>query len=283
MPLPTPVTAAGVAGLGAIVSHPDEAVLAFDFDGVLAPIVADPEQAYVDPRAMAALCRLAPRVRALAVITGRPARVALRLGGFVGRPELGRLVVFGHYGRERWDAHTGEVVAPSPSEGVAAARAELAGLLARVESGATAWVEDKGSAVAVHTRRSPDPGGLLDRLREPVTGLAVRHGLAVEPGRFVLELRPPGMDKGLALREWVTDAGAGAVCYLGDDLGDLPAFATIDALRDEGLAGLKVCSGSTEVTELAARADLVVAGPAGVADLLEGLAEAIGARAGHAE
>jgi trehalose 6-phosphate phosphatase len=66
------------------------------------------------------------------------------------------------------------------------------------------------------------------------------------------------------------------VVFVGDDLGDLPAFAEVDRLRGEGVPGLVVCSGSTEVTALAERADLVVDGPEGVAALLRSLAEAAG-------
>jgi trehalose 6-phosphate phosphatase len=272
VPLPTPVTAAGVAGLAAIVGSPEQALLAFDFDGVLSPIVSDPQRAFAEPRAVDALCRLAPHLGALAVITGRPAAVAVALGGFAQRPELAGLVVFGQYGRERWDARTGETVGPPPSEAVAAARAELPAVLSTVDGGATAWVEDKGAAVAVHTRRSPDPAGIFARLTEPVTALAQRHGLTVEPGRFVLELRPAGVHKGHALESYVEQTGLASVGYTGDDLGDLPAFAAVDALRARGRSGLKVCSGSAEVVALAEQADLVVDGPGGVADLLEALA-----------
>jgi trehalose 6-phosphate phosphatase len=275
VPLPTPTTPAGVAGLATILRTPERSLLAFDFDGVLAPIVPDPERAFADPRAVAALARLAARVGSLAVITGRPAAAALALGGFAHRREFSGLVVYGQYGRERGDARTGEVIAPPPGPAVAAAKDELPGVLADVDGGADAWIEDKGNAVAVHTRRAPDPPGLLERLRVPVAALASRHGLTVEPGRLVLELRPPGVDKGHALRAHAEQTGAVAVSYTGDDLGDLAAFAAVDDLRARGVAGLKVCSGSTEVAELAERADLVVAGPPGVADLLEGLADAI--------
>ena len=71
-----------------------------------------------------------------------------------------------------------------------------------------------------------------------------------------------------------------AVVFIGDDLGDLPAFAAVEALRGEGLPGLLVCSGSTEVTEVAERADLVVDGPEGVAALLQTLADELDRRAG---
>jgi trehalose 6-phosphate phosphatase len=65
------------------------------------------------------------------------------------------------------------------------------------------------------------------------------------------------------------------VVFVGDDLGDLPAFREVDRLRDEGVPGLLVCSGSTEVTALTERADLVVDGPEGVAGLLRSVADAL--------
>jgi trehalose 6-phosphate phosphatase len=272
--LPTPSTRAGLDGLDAILARPDRAVIALDFDGTLAPIVADPEQARAHPDAVPALALLAPKVAAVAVITGRPADVAVRHGGFAGVEGLEHLVVLGHYGAERWDAATGNVTAPAPHPGVAAARAELPGLLDATGAGQGIWIEEKGRAVAVHTRRAADPQAAFDVLRKPLTDLATRHGLIVEPGRLVLELRPPGMDKGVALLDYAREITAESVLYAGDDLGDLPAYAAVDKLRSDGTPGLLVCSGSDEVTELRERADVVVEGPAGVVALLRALAEA---------
>ncbi|MGQ4381969.1 trehalose-phosphatase [Streptomyces sp. SAS_270] len=274
-PLPTPATAAGRDGLDAILATPDRAVIALDFDGTLAPIVPDPEQARAHPDAVAALAALAPKVAAVVVVTGRPAGVAVRHGGFAGVPGLEHLVVLGHYGAERWDAVSSTVSAPAPHPGVAAVRAELPGFLDRIGAWQGTWIEEKGRAVAVHTRRAQDPQAAFEALREPLADLASRHGLIVEPGRMVLELRPPGMDKGVALLEYVRELGAEAVLYGGDDLGDLPAFAAVDKLRSDGVPGLLVCSGSSEVTELSERADLVVDGPGGVVRLLADLAAAI--------
>ncbi|MGW5095981.1 trehalose-phosphatase [Streptomyces nodosus] len=271
--LPTPATQAGRDGLDAILERPGRAVLAFDFDGTLAPIVPDPDQARAHPDAVPALAALAPKVASVAVVTGRPAGVAVRHGGFAGVPGLDRLVVLGHYGAERWDARTGTVHAPAPHPGVAAVRAELPGLLDRIGAWHGTWIEEKGRSVAVHTRRAEDPQAAFEALRRPLADLAARHGLIVEPGRMVLELRPPGMDKGVALREYVREIGAGAVLYAGDDLGDLSAFAAVDKLRSDGVPGLLVCSGSEEVAELAERADLVVDGPEGVVRLLNALAQ----------
>ncbi|MEU9777829.1 MULTISPECIES: trehalose-phosphatase [unclassified Streptomyces] len=270
--LPTPSTPAGRDGLAAVLDRPAETVVALDFDGTLAEIVPDPEQARAHERVVPALARLAPRVASVAVVTGRPAGTAVRYGGFAGVPGLDHLVVLGHYGAERWDAATGTVTGPAAHPGVAAARAELPGVLEAAGVRQGAWIEEKGRAVAVHTRRADDPQGAFEALREPMASLASRHGLVLEPGRMVLELRPPGMDKGVALDAHVRRSGAGAVLYAGDDLGDLAAFAAVGKLRSDGVPGLLVCSGS-EVPELAERADLVLPGPAAVAELLAALAE----------
>lgn len=274
-PLPAPTTPAGQEGLDALLARPGRAVIALDFDGTLADIVPDPEQARAHPGAVEALAALAPKVASIAVITGRPAGVAVRYGGFAGVTGLDRLVVLGHYGAERWDAVSGTVRAPAPHPGVAAVRAELPGVLDRYDSWRGTWIEEKGQALAVHTRRAADPQAAFEALRGPLGELAARHGLIVEPGRMVLELRPSGMDKGVALTRYAHETGAGSVLYAGDDLGDLAAYAAVDKLRaegPEGTPGLLVCSG-TEVPELADRADLSLPGPGAVVEFLSALAQ----------
>lgn len=263
-------TAEGEAGLAAIRRDPARALIATDFDGTLAPIVADPREARADPGAVAALRELAGLAGTLAVITGRPAAEAVELGGFESVPGL---IVLGHYGLERWQG--GALTGPGDLPGVEAARQRLPGMLAGAGAPEGVWVEDKGSALAVHTRRAADPVGALAALREPLAGLAADVGLVVEPGRLVIELRPPGMDKGAALTALVAERKAGPVLFAGDDLGDLAAFAAVRALRGEGHPGVTVCSASGEVSELAAEADLVVDGPGGVAALLSWLARSL--------
>jgi trehalose 6-phosphate phosphatase len=79
------------------------------------------------------------------------------------------------------------------------------------------------------------------------------------------------MDKGKALIGLAEETGARSLMFTGDDLGDLAAFEAVATWRSKGGPGLLVCSGSKEVTELAARADLVVDGPEGVLDMLMSL------------
>jgi trehalose 6-phosphate phosphatase len=271
-PLPEPRTADGRAGLRALLAEPRRALIALDYDGTLSPIVGDPAAARAYPGAPAALSGLAPLVGTLAVITGRPAALAVELGGLERVPGL---IILGQYGRQRWES--GTLTAPPAPPGVAQARQQLPGALAAAGAPEGTWTEDKGDALAVHTRRTADPEAALERLRGPLTALAERTGLATEPGRMVIELRPPGSDKGQALKDLVSERNASAVMYAGDDLGDRPAFQAVAQLRQDGTAGLAVCSGSPEVAELAALADLVVDGPAGVTGLLTSLTAALSA------
>jgi trehalose 6-phosphate phosphatase len=159
---------------------------------------------------------------------------------------------------------------------VQAARQALPGVLRRASAPDGTWVEDKGHALAVHTRRAAAPEPALRLLRGPLEDLAARLGLVAEPGRMVIELRPPGVDKGTALTGLVTERAADAVLFCGDDLGDLPAFAAVRALRADGIPGCTAASASAESPQVAAAADLVVDGPEGMVALLAAIATELG-------
>jgi trehalose 6-phosphate phosphatase len=276
MSLPEPRTAAGAEALQAILHSPANTLIGLDFDGTLAPIVDDPDQAYADPAAVAALGRLGERVGAVMVITGRPVRTAVRLGGFDAVAGLGSMVVLGQYGVERWNAAEDSYVLPPEPDEIVAITDELPGLLDSLGL-AGARLEHKGRAVGVHTRSMPDPAQAFAALEEPIRALAERHGLRVEPGKNVWEIRAPGVDKGAALRSAVAETGAQQVVFAGDDLGDLPAFEAVQALRQDGLAGLLVCSASYEEDALVAISDVILDGTSGVAEWLTALADAIDA------
>jgi trehalose 6-phosphate phosphatase len=270
VPLPPARTPDGQAGLAAIAADPAHALIATDYDGTLAPIVDDPAAAVAAPGAVDALKRLAGQVGTVAVITGRAAADAVSLGGLADVPGL---IVLGHYGAQRWQG--GALSVPPVPPGVQAVREALPGLLAAVAAPEGTAVEDKGTAIAVHTRRTADPAAALALLREPLSRLAEQAGLTLEPGRLVLELRPPGTDKGTALRGLAGERAARSVLFSGDDLGDLTAFAAIRRLRADGIPGCAVASESTETPQVAEAADLVVDGPQGIVRLLSALADVL--------
>ncbi len=260
--------------LQAAAARPGKVLLATDFDGTLAPIVENPEDSRLLPAAAGALAQLGPALGVVAIITGRGVAKVRELGRLEGRPGLERLVVLGQYGAERWDAATGEETPPEVPASIAAARPELEALLADPRF-VGVRLEDKGRALGVHTRPAPDPVGAYEALREPLASIAARHGLVLEPGRSVLELRASSLTKGDALRALVAETGVSAVAMCGDDLGDLPAFDVLDELRAEGLATCAVVAASAEQPVLSQRADVLCEGPEGVAAWLAELARAI--------
>ena len=79
-----------------------------------------------------------------------------------------------------------------------------------------------------------------------------------------------------ALISLARERAAVAVLFCGDDLGDLPAFAAVRALRAEGIRGCAVASASAESPQVAAVADLVVPGPEGIVALLAAIAADLG-------
>lgn len=133
-------------------------------------------------------------------------------------------------------------------------------------------VERKGLTVTLHYRRAPSEAGWVQSF---AAEQADASGLVAHPGKMSVELRPPvATDKGSVVTG--LSRGLSAVCYLGDDIGDLPAFEALKALRDQGVFTVAVAVRSGVGDETPARvvdaADLVVDGPNGVLGILRELA-----------
>ena len=240
-----------------------EVAVCLDFDGTIAPIVEDPEAARPLPGIVELLGPLADRYAALALVSGRPATY---LASHAAAPGVRYLGLYGLEeiveGRVQVDPRL-EAARPA----VAAAAQDLAGDPAVTASGA--HLEDKRYAVAVHTRRVADPDRWAGPIDQATARVAAGHGLEVVPGRMVWELRPRvHSDKGDAVRRLAGESGARRLVVVGDDRGDLPAFAVAAEQGD----GLRVAVRSAEApAELLAAADLTLDGPEGVRDFLEHL------------
>ncbi len=252
----------------ALVERAEETALCLDFDGTLSPVVDDPQAARPLQGVVELLEPLARRFAAVAIISGRPApflaaHVAARGVRYLGQYGLQEMFE----GEARADPRL-EAARPA----VDAATEALRNSPAVRESGA--WLEDKVYAVVVHTRRVPDRERWTDAVDRTARHIADEHGLEIVPGKMVWELRPAvPSDKGDAVRRVVAESGARAVVVVGDDVGDLPAFAAVAELTAEGHDGLRVAVRSREAPpDLLASADLVLEGPAGVLDFLRRLA-----------
>ena len=238
-------------------------VVLTDFDGTLAAIVADPATARPLPGAREALADLGPQFATVAVISGRPASFLVdHLGGIAGI----RLV--GSYGAE-WAGADGIITTDPTVDQWRSAVAEAGARLA-ADAPAGVLVENKALSLTLHWRRAPEAEPWVVNA---AAGESARSGLEVHHGRQSVELRPPvPIDKGSVVEQLAR--GARCACYLGDDIGDLPAFAALDRLAAEaGTTVVKVAAADQECPpQVAASADVIVAGPPGALRLLQWLA-----------
>lgn len=228
-----------------------------DFDGTLAPIVDDPTAAAPLPGVPEVLALLHDRYAVVAVVSGRPVDyLRRRLGD--------ELRLSGLYGLERFEG--GTVVSTA---GADRWRPVVATSVARAEAELGSIVEDKGLSLTLHFRTAP---GRSDEVCTWADGEAARSGLVVRNAKSSLELHPPvPADKGSVVRE--LSAGLGAVCFLGDDVGDLPAYDALDALAAQGVHTVRIAVRTEESpAEVLSRADIVVDSPHGALVLLESLA-----------
>jgi trehalose 6-phosphate phosphatase len=240
-------------------ADPSTAGVLSDFDGTLSAIVDDPAAARPLAGAVTALAALAQRYAVVAVLSGRPADF---LDGLL-PPDV---VVSGLYGLER--VRNG-VRSDHPNAG--AWREVVADVVAAGRASAPdgALVEPKGLSLTVHYRTRPEVAAEVQAWAERQ---AARTGLEIRQAKMSVELHPPiRVDKGSALLELA--AGLKAVCFLGDDVGDLPAYEALGQLRAAGVAtvGIAVRTGETPAAVQAA-ADLLVDGPEGALEILRSLA-----------
>jgi trehalose 6-phosphate phosphatase len=239
----------------------------FDFDGTLAPIQDDPETVQPAPGVMAALRALSGRVANLAIVSARP--VDFLRSHLQSIPDV---TLFGLYGLEAQRAGGPVETDPSalPFVGTMAALADRA----RAELPAGTLVEYKRLSVSMHYRTAPHLRAEVERWAYE---RAADSGLRAQPGRMVIELKPPGeRDKGSVLREEIV--GLTCAWYFGDDVADLKAFAALDEREatDPEFTAVRVAVANPETgQELIEAADLHVETPADVPVLLSGLQRAL--------
>jgi trehalose 6-phosphate phosphatase len=214
----------------------------FDLDGTLIDFAPTPAAVRVGEDLRLLLARLYRATGgAVALISGRPIVDIDRL--FPGA----HLPAAGLHGLERRSA-SGKVTRQPPpvSKGrlervrrrIAAALNGTDGLL----------LEDKGMALALHYRRAPRLAAHAHRLARSLLPVLGTKRFCIQRGKYVVELRPSGKDKGVGVREFMKEApfrGRTAV-FVGDDATDEFGFATVNRLGGgAGGVTIKVGPGPT--------------------------------------
>jgi trehalose 6-phosphate phosphatase len=202
-----------------------DASLFLDFDGTLVEIAERPDAVAVDRRLHALMHLLLERLDGrVAVISGRPAEQVRQL---FGGPAF---TVVGSHGMEfRWSDGRAEL--PPRPEAMDEVIAAMEGLAARTP-GLT--VEQKPLGAALHFRQAPRAE---EACRALAGELAYRHGLHLQPGKMMIEVRAPGGDKGQAIRTLMTEPTLAHTrpLFMGDDHTDEPGFAAAATLGGAGI------------------------------------------------
>jgi trehalose 6-phosphate phosphatase len=254
--------------IAAVAASPAATLLATDFDGTLSLIVDDPDAAIPLPGAAQVLQSLASSLGELAIVSGRPVEflvdrlsVQLSAADQSGLPDS--LTLVGLYGLQQIrhgvrSDHPESVAWPERVAALASA--------ARTNGPAGMRVELKGLSITLHYRGQPQ---LCDQVEQYARELAATSGLVARTARMSVELHPPiDVDKGTVLLTLAHQL-AGPVLFLGDDVGDLPAFDALDTLAESGLQVFRILAQSEESDdELLRRADLILDGPSAMIDLL---------------
>lgn len=209
--------AKGIAELGRVARA--NTLVAFDFDGTLAPIVADRDLARMRPATRELLARVSARYPC-AVISGRGLDdVAARLEG------TGVQHVVGNHGMEP-GSRLGEFEREA-GLGFEEARRRLAG-----HEGLD--FEHKRYSFAVHYRRSRDREAARRAIDDTIASLAV--ATRVIPGHMVVNVMPHGApDKGDALEQLRAEQGCDLALFVGDDITDEDVFRHVDGGRVVGI------------------------------------------------
>jgi trehalose 6-phosphate phosphatase len=199
----------GTAAVAAVVQR--SPLLAFDFDGTLAPIVDHPDDAHV-PEALAAVLGAAAERWPVAIVTGRDVSDVRGRLGFAPR------WIIGNHGAEDPEV----LVPPGAIAALRALRLRIAAAGERLAADGVE-VETKRLSLALHYRRAPDAGVALFAIEELLQGLGPElHRFG---GKCVVNVAAIGLpDKGEALTSLVRRSGAGAAFFVGDDINDEAVF-----------------------------------------------------------
>lgn len=191
-------------------------LLAFDFDGTLAPIVARPHEARVPLAVAKRLTSLAERFP-IAIISGRMA------ADVRGRLPFEPTYVVGSHGAEDPQSQDLDMVCQS-LDGL---RVRLHGLK-EVLSHVGVQVEDKRASIALHYRLARDRQAATMVIQEALQEL--EPTLKVFGGKLVTNIvYAQAHDKAQALAALVGRSGAGSAVFLGDDVNDEPVFRRKEA------------------------------------------------------
>lgn len=197
-----------------------------DVDGTISKIVSNPEEAVVSDSMKGLLAQLNKKFKLVGVISGRPLSQVTMMVGVEG------LFYSGNHGLEY--LKDGKRITVKGAEKYRPFMQELLQKLKNENSlniEGLEW-ENKGICVSIHYRKCKKDPEVGEKIFETVNKVLNRYKLRIDPGRKIIELKPPLIqDKGTILEKIVKEYSLKKLIYLGDDITDFDAFSKLKELE----------------------------------------------------
>jgi trehalose 6-phosphate phosphatase len=213
-----------------------------DMDGTLSEIPHNFLETTAPPPTLPQLAALVNRFEVLAVVSGRKTEAVKDIVNIEG------VKYIGHYGMERWENNRA-VLRPEAAASLEAMRAlaaEMEGL--RAVDGMI--IQDKWATISVHYHLTRQPEAAKQQILD-----LLQKSPHIKEMRLMFEKNNIGIvprveiDKGTAVTGLIKEHHLQGAIYLGDDVGDVPAFRAIRVARKvQEFMGLAILVTGPETT-----------------------------------
>ena len=195
-------------------------------DGTISPIPRDFLETPVPPQTIPQLTELVSRLDLVAVISGRKAGALWEIIDIPG------IKYIGHYGMEWWE-NGQAMLHPDVTASLSDMRA-VAAELETLRSIDGVIIQDKWASISVHYNTVLQPSTAKQQILDFLEKSPHIKNLRLMDEKTNIGIVPRlDIDKGTAVTRLIQQYNLRGAIYLGDDIGDLPAFRAIRVAREK--------------------------------------------------
>jgi trehalose 6-phosphate phosphatase len=211
-----------------------------DMDGTISPIPHDFLRKTIPPPTLPQLTELVSRMDLLAIVSGRTSEAIKNLVNIDG------IKYIGHYGMEQWE-NDRAILHPDAGAYAPAMRA-VADELEALRSIHGILIQDKGATISVHYHLCLRPEAAKQQILNLLMKSPQIKNLLIMDEKTNIGIVPRvDINKGTAVTTLIRQYHLGAAIYLGDDIGDIPAFQAVRLAKSKkSFDGLAILVTGTE-------------------------------------
>jgi trehalose 6-phosphate phosphatase len=213
-----------------------------DMDGTLSEIPHNFLEWSPPPPTLPQLRQLINHVELLAVVSGRKTEAIKDIINIEG------VHYIGHYGMERWENNQA-VLHPEVAASVTEMRA-LAAELEVLKAVDGMIIQDKWATMSIHYHMTRDPAAAKEQILDLLEKSPHAKKMRLMDEKTNIGIVPlVEIDKGTAVTSLIQEHRLQGAIYLGDDIGDVPAFKAIRKAREnKEFNGLAILVSGPETT-----------------------------------